>query len=293
MNIYYTSVKGRRTSNEDKHTIILNLNKQTSKINPINLFGIYDGHGGEQVSKYLSENIPIYYCNPESKPPFSKEYHTAIFESIQKKLLTTDFGHSMGSTCLLNIMYKYKDEYHMNIVNVGDSRLTIVYKDGQSKQITNDHKPDDEHETIRIEKMGGEIYLDSEGVCRIGDLSLSRAFGDGDNAPYISQKPDVYYKKICNLTKYIVMGCDGLWDVVKNEELFVLLEKFSLNKSTENIASLLAEECLSRGCSDNISIIIIKTDLETRNSSVKSELTQSVQPTDNSKSLTGTYTQTL
>ena len=258
MNIHYTSVKGRRNSNEDKHTIILNINKASDKLNAVNLFGIYDGHGGSKVSEYLADNIPTYYCYPNLKTPFSKEYHNATFETIQKKLLETKFGYSMGSTCLLNIMYKYNDEYHMNIANIGDSRLTIVYKDGRSTQITNDHKPDDSGETQRIEKMGGEIYLDSEGVFRIGDLSLSRAFGDGDNAPYISQKPDVYYKKICSLTKYVVMGCDGLWDVVQNDELFKLIEEFKKNGCAENLASCLATECLKRGCTDNISIIIIE-----------------------------------
>ena len=61
MNIHYTSVKGRRNSNEDKHTIILNLKKVSEKLNAINLFGIYDGHGGSNVSEYLAENIPTYY----------------------------------------------------------------------------------------------------------------------------------------------------------------------------------------------------------------------------------------
>ena len=258
MEIHFTSVKGRRDANEDKHTIVLNINKTSKKINAINLFGIYDGHGGSKVSEYLAENIPTYYCYPDLQTPFSKEYHTNTFEEIQKKLLEKKIGYSMGSTCLLNIMYKYKDEYHMNIVNIGDSRLTTVYKDGQSKQITTDHKPDEESETQRIQKMGGEIYLDSEGVCRIGDLSLSRAFGDGDNAPYISQKPDVFYKKVCPETKYIVMGCDGLWDVVKNEELYKLLEDFKKNGCAENLASCMATECLKRGCTDNISIIIIE-----------------------------------
>jgi serine/threonine protein phosphatase PrpC len=258
MEIHYTSVKGRRDANEDKHTIILNIDKTSDKLCPINLFGVYDGHGGSKVSEYLAENIPSYYCYPHFKTPFSKEYHINTFEEIQKKLLEKKIGYSMGSTCLLNIMYKYKDEYHMNIINIGDSRLTLVYKNGQSKQITTDHKPDEEFEIKRIEKMGGEIYLDSEGVCRIGDLSLSRAFGDGDNAPYISQKPDVFYKKICKDTKYIVMGCDGLWDVVNNEELFELLENFKKKGCSENLASCVATECLKRGCTDNISIIIIE-----------------------------------
>ena len=258
MEIHYTSVKGRRDANEDKHNIILNLNKTSDKLNPINLFGIYDGHGGSKVSEYLSKNIPTYYCHPQMKTPFNKEYHVNLFDEIQKKLLEKKIGYSMGSTCLLNIMYKYKDEHHMNIVNIGDSRLTIVYKNGSSKQITVDHKPDNDDEIQRIQKMGGEIYLDSENVYRIGDLSLSRAFGDGDNAPYISQKPDVFYKKICDDTKYVVMGCDGLWDVVENEELFDLLDEFKKQGCSENLASCMATECLKRGCTDNISIIIIE-----------------------------------
>lgn len=255
MNIFYTTVKGRRDANEDRHNLILNINNISDELNAINLLGIYDGHGGSKVSEYLEKNIPLYYCDKENKPPFSYEYHTNTFETIQKKILENSYGYSMGSTCLLNIIYKYKDNYHMNIVNLGDSRLTIIYKNGLSKQITIDHKPDDDKEKTRIEKLGGDVYLDSENVYRIGDLSLARSFGDGDNAPYISQKPDVYYKKICPETKYIIMGCDGLWDVIKNEELYLLLEQFK-NNNIENLASSLAKECLERGSTDNISIII-------------------------------------
>jgi serine/threonine protein phosphatase PrpC len=258
MKIHYTSVTGRRETNEDMHTILLNINNEDKKINPINLLGIYDGHGGGSVSKYLSKNIPSYYCNLKIQPPFSKDYHNLTFETIQQKLLSSKIGYSMGSTCLLNIMYKYKNDIHMNIVNLGDSRLAIVYKNGTTIPITNDHKPDDELEAERINKMGGDVYLDTEGVCRVGDLSLSRSFGDEDNAPYISQKPDVYYKKLCEETKYIVMGCDGLWDVIQNDEMFELLETLKKKKYNENLASCLANECLKRGGTDNISIIIVE-----------------------------------
>jgi serine/threonine protein phosphatase PrpC len=261
MNIHYTSVKGRRDANEDKHNIVLNINNNSKDINPINLLGIYDGHGGIKVSSFLEENIPMFYCDPSLTTPFSKEYHNNIFEILQKKILEKSFGYSMGSTCLLNIMYKYKDSYHMNIVNLGDCRLVIAYSNGTCVPITSDHKPDDSFEKDRIEKIGGEIYHDSEGVCRIGDLSVSRAFGDGDNAPYISQKPDVFYKKINELTKYVVMGCDGLWDVISNDEIYTLLEKFSKGP-IKNLASGMATEALNRGSTDNVSVIIIEiTDL--------------------------------
>ncbi len=263
MNVYYTSVQGRRDANEDRHNIILNINKLKPNLNAINMLGVYDGHGGVYVSEFLEKNLPKYYCNSKLEPPFSPDYHCDLFEYIQKEILKSEKGYICGSTCLLNLIYKCvnektkKEEIHMNIVNLGDCRLVIVYKNGGVKQVTVDHKPDDKVEKDRLEKMGGEIYKDSEGTIRIGDLSLSRAFGDGDNLPYISQKPDIYYKKITPETKYVVMGCDGLWDVINNNDLFKLLNKFKQNNS-KNLASDLAQEALKKGTTDNVSVIVIE-----------------------------------
>jgi serine/threonine protein phosphatase PrpC len=255
MNVYYTSIKGRRESNEDRHNIILNINQLNDKILPINLLTIFDGHGGTYVSEYLKKYLPLYYCHPKLKLPFLKNYHTEVFRKLQENIIKNKNGHISGSTCLLNIMYKYENELHMNIVNLGDCRLVIIYKDGSFKQVTTDHKPDDKIEKDRIKKMGGKIYKDSEGTFRIGDLSLSRAFGDEDNAPYISQVPDVYYKKITPQTKYIVMACDGLWDVINNKDLYKLLEDSNNKKS--NLAVDLAEYALKNGSTDNVSVITI------------------------------------
>ena len=273
MNIYYTSIKGRRKTNEDRHNIILNIHDANKKINDINLLGIYDGHGGTFVSEYLASNIPLYYCHRELKTPFSREYHKEVFDNLQESILKTKKGQSTGSTCLLNIMYKFKDKLHFNTVNLGDGRLVIVYNNGTAKQVTTDHKPDHPIEKDRINKLGGEIYNDSEGVVRVGDLSLSRAFGDGDNAPYISHTPDIYYNTIVTETKYIVMGCDGLWDVIPNNDLFSLLEQYS-KKDKKNLAADLAKEALERRTTDNVSVIVIEiSDFEKMCEYINSETT--------------------
>jgi len=256
MKVYYTSIKGRRESNEDRHNIILNINQLNEKIMPINLLSIFDGHGGTFVSDYLEKYLPLYYCNPKLKLPFSKEYHEEVFKKLQENIIKNKKGHSSGSTCLLNIMYKYNDEIHMNIANLGDCRMVIIYNNGSFKQITTDHKPDDIIEKKRLKKMGGKIYKDSEGTYRIGDLSLSRAFGDEDNAPYISQIPDVYIYKITSDTKFIVMACDGLWDVIENKSLYKLLEESK--KKEKNFAAYLADYALKIGSTDNISVIVIE-----------------------------------
>ena len=145
----------------------------------------------------------------------------------------------------------------MNVLNLGDCRLVILYKNNKFNTLTIDHKPDEVNEKIRISKMGGIIKKDDEGTYRIGDLAVSRSFGDGDNAPYISQVPDIYYKKITPNTKYIVMACDGLWDVINNEELHPLIKKFKENGS-KNLAISLVNEALKRKSGDNISAIVFE-----------------------------------
>jgi len=259
LKIYFTSIKGRRKTNEDRHNIILNINGDDSNINQINLFGIYDGHGGSWVSKYLEANIPNYYMNNKFVPPFDDEFHRKVFMLIQSELLKNSNGYICGSTCLLNIMYKYDNSIFMNVVNLGDSRMTIVNSKGISLPVTKDHKPDDSIEKSRLTKMGGEIYKDSEGIYRIGDLSLSRAFGDGDNAPYISQKPDIFYKKISPETKYIVMACDGLWDTIESEDLGKVINDIKKKKpNLDNLAVELAQKALELGSTDNVSVIVIE-----------------------------------
>lgn len=257
LKIYFTTIKGRRETNEDKHNIILNINGEDHNKNSINLFSIYDGHGGCLVSKFLESNLPNYYMDKKYTPPFDDKFHKKVFELIQSQLKKNSYGYTNGSTCLLNLMYRLNNTIYMNIVNLGDSRLCIVDDNWKSRQITNDHKPDDSLEKQRLEKMGGEIYKDSEGVVRIGDLSLSRAFGDADNAPYISQEPDIYNEKITSQTKYIVMACDGLWDIIESKNLGKVMNKI-LSKKSKNIAVDLANYALDQGSGDNVSIIIIE-----------------------------------
>ena len=255
MKIYFTSIKGRRQSNEDCHNIILN--KILNNNIKINLLSIYDGHGGNKISQFLKNNIPCLYCNAKLKYPLTDKHHIKIFNFLQERIISGKYGYSQGSTCLINILYRYNNELYMNILNLGDCRLTIVNVNNTFDQITTDHKPDDKIESKRISDIGGKIYKDSEGIYRIGDLSLARAFGDGDNAPYISHIPDIYTIKITKKHEFIVMACDGLWDVIENDELYKLLKKYQINKLS-NYATELATEALNRGSTDNISIIVLE-----------------------------------
>ena len=63
------------------------------------------------------------------------------------------------------------------------------------------------------------------------------------------------------------MACDGLWDVVSNQDAvnFVLMNSYDKSlkrriKNNVNIAKKLAEYAYNKGSTDNISVIIIFLD---------------------------------
>ena len=53
----------------------------------------------------------------------------------------------------------------------------------------------------------------------ISDNSLYEKYQKYFNGPYISSVPDIQILDIKNNFKYLIMGTDGLWDVVKSREI--------------------------------------------------------------------------
>lgn len=263
MNIYSISKRGKRDQNEDAENIIVNLNNSDKTKAKINLYGVYDGHGGKFVSKYLSENLPQYFLNPQTVYPLSGKYIRNSFKEIQNTLETKYENKSTyaGSTCLVAVDYVFDKRRFIDVMNVGDSRC-IISRNNKANIITTDHKPNWPDEKKRIVKMGGEIYYDGFDW-RIGDLSVSRAFGDLDNKPYISAVPEIFRYKINKDDQFMIIACDGLWDVFDNQEAinFIISNSYDLDRNRintkTNVAKLLADMALKKGTTDNVTIIIV------------------------------------
>jgi serine/threonine protein phosphatase PrpC len=253
---YHASLLGKRPTNEDEELIIINKDGKQPSLNKINYYAIFDGHGGSKVSKFLKDTLAVYFMKKNVKYPLDKKNIKTLFANLQSKLLKEHkFSHYSGSTCLIVIEYKHKNDNYIHTINLGDSRAVLCSNNADFK-LTDDHDPDSYVERQRIEQMGGKVYYDGD-VHRIGNLSVSRAFGDGDSMPYISCKPDILKRKILKNDQFIIMGCDGLWDVMNNSDAvnFVLN---NLNKDKRiNIAKKLAENAIIKGSTDNVSVIII------------------------------------
>jgi len=263
MKIYSYSLQGKRDSNEDQHLYKLNLDNNNNELNQINFFSVFDGHGGKAVSKFLKDNLPQFFLNKFKKNIYldnsnSIKYFHKVFELLQKQLHINHprVSRYCGSTCCIGIHYKNdNNDDRLWIINVGDSRAVKCNKLNIAEQLSQDHKPNSPDEKLRIEQLGGTIEFD--GVdWRVKDLSLSRAFGDLECTPYVTHLPQIYKYKLNN-DKFIVFACDGLWDILSNQDVIDYINtKILIKKYNGNIAKDLAEYALEKGSLDNITIII-------------------------------------
>ena len=266
------SLLGLRDNNEDQHEVFINLNNQNTDYRNINFFGVFDGHGGKDVSKYLKDNLLNYFnnkyieCSICNNNKF-KKYIEKVFDHIQIKLERKfkNFSYNIGSTALIVIFYKNNNKINYFIANSGDCRAVICKGNNISLDLSKDHKPHLFDEKIRIKKLGGEIYYDGYDW-RIGDLSVSRSFGDMDATPYVTHKPEIFKYNLNKNDKFLILGCDGLWDVINSQDAvnFVLDKLNDLDNiismsgySKKNIAHELGKYAIKKGSTDNVSIIII------------------------------------
>jgi len=266
MSVYTVSLIGVRPQNEDSHEIIINLTGKNTEIKQLNFFGIFDGHGhghgGKQISTYIKNNLPKYFLDQRVVLPLSKRYVVNVYDHLQKNLIGTSFSKCAGSTGLVVLHYKHDNNYFLNVINNGDSRC-VLCRDNFALPLTKDHKPNSPEEKNRITQLGGNIEFDGFDW-RIKDLSVSRSFGDIDATPFVTHRPDLFRYKLDKNDKFIVLACDGLWDVLSNSDVvdFILLNCYdeSLKNRTNvniNVAKKLANHAIEKGSGDNVTVIIV------------------------------------
>lgn len=276
----YNSNQGNvRDYNEDTIT--------ARKINDYFFFGVYDGHGGNGCSIYLRDNL-YNYITEFSKEGIKKAIEEAEDSFITKKALSPkkELLDPSGSCGIMAIIKENK----CIIANVGDSRC-VVFKKGKTFFATEDHKPNSDVEKERITKAGGKLYQtptlfplfqngqEVTGPWRVlpGRLSVSRTFGDveakeeslGGMKGVVVALPDITEIELDNDTNFIVIGCDGIFDVLSNEDLIecariVIKERkdYSLNHLCGEIANMIVKAALAKDSFDNVSCIVLVMNLD-------------------------------
>ena len=115
-----------------------------------------------------------------------------------------------------------------------------------------DHKPYCEAEKNRIEAAGGAVLMQRVNGC----LAVSRALGDFDYKAQaklppaqqlVSPEPEVDILERCEEDQFVLLACDGVWDVLENEEAVELIgARLRVSDSIEKTTGGLLEKALYR-----------------------------------------------
>jgi len=134
---------------------------------------------------------------------------------------------AQGCTAVAVLLVRRKDGGGPRIfcANAGDSRA-VMSRAGQVVALSEDHKPENDEETARINKAGGHVQHMPGGARVMGDLNLSRAMGDlrykkPEHLPPAEQIltvfPEVRTFEMTEQDEFMVIGCDGIWERIDNQ----------------------------------------------------------------------------
>lgn len=112
-------------------------------------------------------------------------------------------------------------------------------------------------EQQRIEAAGGMVIW--MGAWRVnGNLSVSRAIGDGPDKKFVTSDCDVVCHELDGTEDYIVIACDGLWDVLNGDEVMRCVYNYlSGGGSKPGVAKAIVEAACKEGSTDNITVVVI------------------------------------
>lgn len=169
--------------------------------------------------------------------------------------------------------------------NAGDSRAVFSKSGGKAVPLSYDHKPDDDAEEKRIREAGGYVA----GGRVEGDLAVSRGLGDyrfkepktvlmgaavhfasatepSENMllpedQKVSPLPDVVTQmRNKDIDEFIIIACDGIWDVQTNYEgIKTVADMFADGETDLGLAcEEVLDMCLAHGSKDNMTALILQ-----------------------------------
>eukprot|EP00607_Mallomonas_marina_P003827 CAMPEP_0182431034 /NCGR_PEP_ID=MMETSP1167-20130531/45832_1 /TAXON_ID=2988 /ORGANISM="Mallomonas Sp, Strain CCMP3275" /LENGTH=272 /DNA_ID=CAMNT_0024616883 /DNA_START=265 /DNA_END=1083 /DNA_ORIENTATION=- len=244
--VSYWTEKGGRPYQEDRVACLPGKMEIDSS-----LYAVYDGHGGAKAAQFCKDKLLKYVVEDICFQEDSSRALTNAFHRTENEFLeiARRFNLMDGSTAVVSLIHNRK----VTVANAGDSRCIIVQRHGKVKAMSIDHKPCREDEEKRIRALGGRVVF--WGRWRVeGVLAVSRAIGDLSLKPYVSCDPELITKTLDEDDLYMVLASDGLWDVMRNEEV----SKFVL--SCPDFASMgrdLCHEATLIGSTDNITVLVI------------------------------------
>ena len=250
--------QGPRSYMEDAHCIIPDYGSLPNAPAEFcaSFIGVFDGHGGRAAAQFCADNV---HHNVLS----AMKLCTSLEQSFIHGFLETENqfleqakaqGECSGSVGVCTII-RGRELY---LCNLGDCRA-VLCRGGTAVSLTKDHKPTVFEEKLRVERDGGKIEYDLVN----GEIAVTRSIGDidpetGNKIRGLTAQPDVYCYSITEEDEFLVIACDGLWDVFKSQEAVTYARK-SLEELNDVVktAEDLVKEALRKQSLDNVTVAVI------------------------------------
>lgn len=276
-----------RRKNQDSYMIVTELAGIKNQL----LVGVLDGHGmyGYEASNYVKDHLPAALL--ETFPAFAKsssewtldaekvanmeDSFKAAFQKVNYDLRKS-INVTLSGTTSVSCLVRGRDVICMN---VGDSRSLIGRKREnlwEAVPLSIDHTPEDPRERARIILHGGRVepLADEDrnfvGPSRIWlktenmpGIAMSRSFGDNLVAEVgVTCDPDIHTHRLSTEDRFLLIGSDGLFQYLSNEECVNLVAQFIDLKDAEGACECLAKQATLKWQSqgreiDDITVILL------------------------------------
>ncbi|KAF9910001.1 Protein phosphatase 2C 1 [Linnemannia zychae] len=241
----------RRTM-EDTHAFIYNYEGITGH----GFFAIFDGHAGKAAADWCGQHFhEVFGRILEEKAEqegvdFQELVNEAFLEVDRQLAEALQQGRSSGCTAIMAYIRKEGNKRVLYTGNVGDARAVLSHKE-RAVRLSYDHKGSDHTEAQRILDVGGFVMNNRVN----GVLAVTRALGDSSMKEFIIGAPYTTRTEIGADNPYLILACDGLWDVCSDQEAVDLVKEVVCPTKA---SQLLLEHALQKFSTDNISVMVVR-----------------------------------
>lgn len=222
--------------------------------------GVYDGHGGPEASRYITQNMFLNLKGIVSK------HNGMSVDVIKKAFSTTEEGFlsevrnqwkrlpqlaSAGSCCMIGIICSGM----LYVANLGDSRAVLGRLESSDRtivavQMTTEHNASNDSvrdELRSLHPHDSQIVVLKHNVWRVkGLIQISRSIGDAYlkdsqfnqepllpkfrlsqpfDKPILSANPSIVTHKLSPRDQFIIFASDGLWEQLSNQEAVNIVQE--------------------------------------------------------------------
>lgn len=241
------AAKGRRPYMEDVHCFFPSVNISGGGAGNIcSVFGVLDGHGGVECSRFAVEELPPQIVASLRAGLSSSQALFNAFTSTDEEFINST--SSKAGTTATVLLWNHATGI-ANLANAGDSRA-VVSRAGVAVDAARDMKASDSCEIARIAKAGGHV---SNGRVN-GSLAIARAIGDKllkkGSTPALTAEPEIVTFRFQAQDEFMLLASDGLWDVMTSQAAVDMAA--DMMSKNEVLASMADDGGEFRGSSEEV-----------------------------------------